>query len=305
MTDRINNGTRRDIGGKPCVYYDGYWIKYYDPPEDTLETKKALIDALTRRLFNHTEHGINVPGQRLDEVKQAYETEQDPARKRVKGAMVAGAYFNRAADIFRKAVELQECGVEIDENNVLMQECGRCLIEALSYGKTVRHRHGDEGIDELWGEPFKAFTMPIEDFYDSRYIKIAQVMHDVDELAEAISDCLSQSSMFQGIGNLIRAFADAAKLKCETLRTDPAIFEVWPSFAVAREQLLDFEPRLPPHPSMLDTQMARDAQALLAAGVQLIGDITRARVAMPKSKREFLERCERLRQALRSPGSAA
>jgi hypothetical protein len=305
MRDRVNNGTKREIGGKLCVYYEGYWIKWYDPPEDTLAAKKELIEALTRRLFNHTEHGINVPGSRLEEVKRAYEAEQDPARKRVKGAMLAGAYFNRAADIFREVVELQECGMQIDENHALMQECGRCLIEALKLGKTVRHRHGDEGIDELWGEPFKAFSVPIGDFYESRYIKIAQVLHDIDELAEGISACLGESSMFQGVGPLIRAYADAAKLKCETLRTDPAIFEVWPSFAVAREALMDFEPQLPSHHSVLDVQMARDALQMLKDGIQLIADITRARVAMPKSKREFLERCERLRAALREPGTAA
>ncbi|MGC4093589.1 MAG: hypothetical protein QM756_37965 [Polyangiaceae bacterium] len=37
----------------------------------------------------------------------------------------------------------------------------------------VLHRSGEEGIDELWGEPFKAFAFPIEEFYKSRYIKIA------------------------------------------------------------------------------------------------------------------------------------
>lgn len=303
--DRVNNGTKREIQGKPCVYYDGYWIKWYEPPEDTLAAKKALIEALTRRLFNHTEHGINVPGSRLEEVKRAYESEQDIDRRRVKGAMLAGAYFNRAADIFHEIVELQECGVPIDENHALMQECGRCLIEALKLGKTVRHRHGDEGIDELWGEPFKAFSVPIEDFYESRYIKIAQVLHDVDEIAEGMTACLEESSMFQGVGLLIRSFAEAAKLKCETLRTDPAIFEVWPSFAVARQALLDFEPRLPPHPSVLDVQISRDAHQMLKDGIQLIGDITRARVAMPKSKREYLERCARLRSALCQPGTAA
>ena len=65
--EQIANGTTREIDGKSCVYYDGYWIKRYDPMEDSLETKKHLIEALTRRLFNHVEHGINMPGERLDE----------------------------------------------------------------------------------------------------------------------------------------------------------------------------------------------------------------------------------------------
>ena len=32
MSETIANGTRREIDGRPSVYYDGYWIKWYDPP---------------------------------------------------------------------------------------------------------------------------------------------------------------------------------------------------------------------------------------------------------------------------------
>ena len=62
--------------------YDGYWIKTYPVPADTLEAKKKLIEALTRRLFNHTEHGLNIPGTRLSEARESYQSETDPARKK-------------------------------------------------------------------------------------------------------------------------------------------------------------------------------------------------------------------------------
>ncbi|MGD8206492.1 MAG: hypothetical protein PVH47_00280, partial [Thiohalocapsa sp.] len=90
MSEDIENGTIAEIDGRTCVYMDGYWIKYYEPPPETLEAKKALIEALTRRLFNHVEHGINIPGFRLAEARAAYEQETDPERKRVNGAMLAG-----------------------------------------------------------------------------------------------------------------------------------------------------------------------------------------------------------------------
>ena len=39
----------------------GHWIKTYPVPRRLrLEAKKKLIEALTRRLFNHTEHGLNI-----------------------------------------------------------------------------------------------------------------------------------------------------------------------------------------------------------------------------------------------------
>ncbi len=295
MSGTVSNGSRRTIGGKPCVFYDGYWIKWYEPPKDSLPAKKHLIEALTRRLFNHVEHGINMPGKRLNEARAAFERETDPEKKRVKGAMLAGALFNRAADIFKKAVELQECGVEITEDNELMRECGRCLMEAMEFGKTVKHRHGDEGIDELWGEPLKAFSMPIEVFYESRYIKIAQAMRDIDSVGNGLIRCLEDSSLFPGIGRSVRAFTQAARQKCETLRTDPVIFEVWPSFVVAGAKLSEFQPRLPVAASEEDHHWAAAGERLLWEGIRLITDLARARVAMPVSTCAFLARCENYR----------
>ena len=96
--------------------------------------------------------------------------------------MLAGAIFNRATDIFTKLVEIQALGVTIEYDNALMRECGEHLQEALTLGKMVLHRSGEEGLDELWGEPFKAFAFTIEEFYNSRYVKIAQAMRAIDEI---------------------------------------------------------------------------------------------------------------------------
>jgi hypothetical protein len=243
-----------------------------------------------------------VPGTRLNEARAAYETEQDPDRKRVKGAMLAGALFNRAADIFKKVVELQECGVEIKEDNELMRECGRCLMEALEFGRTVKHRHGDEVLDELWGEPLKAFSMPIEAFYESRYIKITQAMRDIDRIGTALAQFLAASAFFPGVEAKIRVFTAAAKAKCEALRPDPDIFEVWPSFAVAGDQMCAFQPRLPPPPTDAERREVREGMRLIEVGKQLLTDMARARVAMPKSTSVLMERCEgfRLRSAYSS-----
>ncbi len=138
------------IEGQVRVYYDGYWIKKYDVPADTMLAKKRLIEALTHRLFNHVEYGLNVPGTRLTEARRAFLDETDQAKKRVKGGMLAGALFNRATDIFTKLVELQACGVEIQSDNALMRQCGEHCRNRSPSGKMVLHRSGEEGIDELW-----------------------------------------------------------------------------------------------------------------------------------------------------------
>ena len=296
MTQDIENGTIAEIDGRSCIYYDGYWIKRYEPPPESLEAKKALIEALTRRLFNHVEHGINIPGIRLDEARAAYEAETDPDRKRVNGAMLAGALFNRAAAIFTKLVELQADGIEIEPEDALMKECGQYLLEALELGHMVRHRGGDEGIDELWGEPFKAFSQPIAAFYESRYIKIALTMRDIDRIIGTLITTFEGSTQVPNIVPLLTEFAEAAKRKCEILRTDPAIFQVWPAFVVARDKLLTIQPRLPPAPSLAEIHEAQEGNRILKAGTALVTHIVRARVPMPKSARELIDRCDRFRR---------
>ena len=293
MDNAIASGTRRLIDGTPRVYYHGYWIKAYEAPEDTLSAKKRLIEALTRRLFNHVEHGINVPGTRLDEARRAFDAETDPQRKRVKGSMLAGALFNRATDIFTKLVELQELGVAIEPDDALMRECGEHLQEALELGKMVLHRSGEEGIDELWGEPFKAFSFPVEEFYKSRYVKIAQTMRCIDGICGALAAALAPLPPFAGIAPLIAEFASAAKLKCETLRTEPDIFDVWTSFVVAGEKLVAFPPQLSAHASAAERQNAARGIQLLVRGRDLVSDVARARVPMPKSSQKFAEACRR------------
>ena len=298
MSDSIPNGTRREIDGELRVHYDGYWIKHYDPPPNSEETRKRLIQALTRRLFNHVEHGINIPGTRLDEARAAYQAETDIERKRVNGAMLAGALFNRAADIFTSLVDLQSAGVEIGHDNSLMRECGQCLMEALDLGTMVRHRGGDEGIDELWGEPFKAFSIPIEDFYEGRYLKMAMAMRDIDRLGSGLKDAFSTSTRFSDIDPRIDHLIRAAKRKCEILRTDPVIFEVWPDYVVARERLCNIQPQLPSIPDAAAIREVLEGSRLLRDGSELVTHVVRARVPMPKSTREFLDRCNRFHQAV-------
>lgn len=298
MDAPIINGTRQLVDGELRIYYDGYWIKAYDSPEDSLSAKKKLIEALTRRLFNHVEHGINIPGTLLDTVRASFDAESDPDRRRVKGAMLAGSLFNRGADIFTKLVELQRLGVEIELDNGLMRECGRCLQEALNLGRLVLHRSGDEGIDELWGEPFRAFSIPVEAFYESRYIKIAQTMRDIDRIGDALSSALGSLPLFAGLDTVASQFVAAAKRKCETLRTDPDIIDVWTSFVVAGEHLSAYSPRLSAFPSEALVRAAGDGLTLLRQATELVGNISRARVPMPKSTRDYVERLRAYQHAM-------
>ena len=295
MSETLENGLRREVGGITSVYYEGYWIKCYEPPKDSHTAKKDLILSLTRRLFNHMEHGINIPGKLLDDVRAAYDAESDPRKKRVKGAMLAGALFNRAADIYTHLVDLEASGVEILPENDLIHTCGLCLREALDYGKLVKHRNGDEGIDELWGEPFKAFIMSVDEFYESRYIKIAMTMKNIDQVAENMIDSIKNDLRFSGLDQLIREYAKVARCKCETLRTDDDVFDVWTDFVVAGEEITSFEPNENIETENIPNVDVIDARHLLEAGVKLIDYITRARTPIPKSTEIYVRECQRYR----------
>jgi hypothetical protein len=295
MIDTVPAGTQRVIDGRLRIFYNGYWVKAYEVPADTLLAKKRLIEALTRRLFNHVEHGLNIPGHRLDEARTAFEGETDPSRQRVKGAMLAGALFNRATAIFTKLVEIQSFGVKVDFDNALMRECGEHLQEALALATMVLHRSGEEGLDELWGEPFKAFAFPIEEFYKSRYLKIAMTMESIAQIRDELVEALAPFSMFSGVEVLLCEFAHAAQVKTETLRTDPEIFDVWTSFVVSAEKLVAFRPLLS-NGGSAEQQQAHQGMELVCAGKEIISHVTRARVPMPKTTGEFIERAKRYRR---------
>jgi hypothetical protein len=210
--------------------------------------------------------------------------------------MLAGALFNRATTIFTKLVELRADGVELEPDDALMKECGEYLLEALELGHMVRHRGGDEGIDELWGEPFKAFSQPISAFYQSRYVKIAQTMRDIDRITATLVTTFEGSSQIPNLKPLLTELGEAAKRKCEILRTDPAIFDVWPAFVVARERLRRIQPKLPPAPTLEAIHQAQEANRILKVGTALVTYIVRARVPMPKSARDLIDQCDRFRR---------
>ncbi len=297
MADMIENGTVRDFDGKPCIHYDGYWLRYYITPEDSLATKHLLIKALTRRAFHLTEKGINTPGVKLDEARRAYEEETDPDKKRINGAMLAGALFNRASDIFTVSVELAEKGVEIGSDNTLLKLSSDYFTEALEFGKYVKHYSGAEGLDEVWGEPLKAFAQPVNEFYKSRYIKIASAMRSIDEITIKLKETLEQCINCKEITPLIDDYAEVAKLVSETMKRDNAIFTIWPRFIASKEKLLSFEPDLSGDENEKNnvgefTKIAlRD---LLEKGIKLIKYITDARVPMIKSQNDFFADCDRI-----------
>ena len=119
-------GTKRSVDGQWRVFYDGYWIKAVRSRRPTRwPPRKALIQALTRRLFNHVEHGLNIPGTRLEEARRAFDAETDPQQQAGQGRDAGRARCSTAPPTcFTKVVELQALGVRDRSDNALMHQCG-------------------------------------------------------------------------------------------------------------------------------------------------------------------------------------
>lgn len=292
----VANGTVRTRDGKTCVFYDGYWIRYYEVPHDESAERRDLIKQLTKRVFHHTERGINTPGYRLYEARQAYEAEKDPDRKRVNAAMLAGALLHRGSDIFTMVFELNQRGVEVTASNELMLECESCFLEAFDLGKQVKHYSGEEGLDELWGEPLKVFSMPVSDYYETRYIKIAQTMAAIDAIADRMLDTFSAVPGFGALPDYVIAYSRAAELESETMKSDPAIFDVWPDFVVTGDDLEAFEPERAM--TKEDRAIAERGVKLVRQGQRLIEWIAFARVPMPKTTDNYFQRCAEFKNAV-------
>jgi len=292
MQSEPENGTEREIEGKLCVYYDGYWIRSYHLHKDSFADKKQMIDQLTRRVFHHVEPGLNTPSNRLDDIRAIYEAEDNLAMKRVKGAMLAGALLNRGRYILTVIVELEEAGVKIESSNELLRECGRCFMEALELGKNIKLADGgDEGVDELWGEPFRVFSMPIEDFFHSRYIKIAQTMSEIDQVAVTVGKVINQLDVFDDMKDKLAELTNSTKLACETIRSDPAIFNVWPRYIAAKEAYEEYMVNMLAGKKSREYLEFLDAYRLIKEGGALLVKLATLRVPLPNSVQNYSQRC--------------
>jgi hypothetical protein len=291
QTVEPDNGTIREHNGKICVFTDGYWLRYYAPPPNTMAEKRELIYSLRRRVFHHTEEGINSPGWRMEISRKYYEAETDPGRKRVKAAMLAGSLFNRATDIFTSVVDLEEKGIHVDDTNQLVKQCEACFMEALELGKEVKHFSGEEGVDELWGEPFKAFSMPIDKFFESRYVKLAQTFAAIDCVVDRMVSVFEKVDGFDDVLPLLEELRDVCKTEVETMRRDEAIYEVWPRYVTAKENIMAFKPcGLSTHENRL--RYWEDGLRLLHMGKDVVSYLSGVRVPMPATTENYMANCD-------------
>lgn len=293
MRDEIKNGTIKDFNGKSCIYFDGYWLRHYSVHADNIADKKIIIDQMTRRVFHHVEVGINTPGRHLEKVRESYEAEICPHKKRVKAAMLAGALLNRGRDILNSIVNLESSGVVVGKDNPLFSECGKCLTEALELGQNIKLNDGGEGNTELWGEPFRVFTLTTSQFFETRYIKLAQTMSEIDRVADIMEKVIQLDPLFSDLQPLLENFVETAKQASETLRSDVAMFDIWPAYVAAKELFQEHETVIPVDLDEERRRTLKQHYRLIKEGGELLSRHTNLRVPVPESVEAYIEKCEK------------
>ena len=135
--------------------------------------------------------------------------------------------------------------------------------------------------------------MPVADFYQSRFIKIAQGMCEIDLVANCMIDVFCRRTPFAGLKDLVLDYAAAAKQVAETMKKDRIIFNVWPNFVALGEQLDAFRPELPDQADQMLRMRLAYGRNLIQEGRRLTNYIAGARVPMPQSTRAYIEKCNR------------
>ncbi|MDX1519936.1 MAG: hypothetical protein R3318_07405, partial [Gammaproteobacteria bacterium] len=151
---------------------------------------------------------------------------------------------------------------------------------------------GGEGNTELWGEPFRVFTMSMSEFFETRYIKLAQTMSGIDRVAGAMMSVIKCHKAFNGMKILLDDFALTAKHACETLRSDPAIFEVWPAYVAAKELFEEYPLVIPDNIKDEEKSRLNEQFRVIKEGGELLARLANLRVPIPESVESFIEKCE-------------
>ena len=165
-----------------------------------------------------------------------------------------------------------------------MRECGGCLQEALKLGAWCCTAAATRASTSCGRSPSAPSRSRNEAFYESRYIKIAQALRVVDRIAAVMAATFATTPLFRGVEPLVFDFARIARSSarpCVPTRTSSTCGRSSSPPRSARRA----HPALGPAADESTRQLAADGLHLILQGRNLVTDIIRARVTMPKSAR--------------------
>ena len=135
-------------------------------------------------------------------------------------------------------------------------------------------------------------------YYESRYVKVAQTMRSIDEIAEKMIVTFTSFPAFRDLGQIIRDYARAAREETEIMKSDLDFFRNWPEFVSLGEQISRFKPDPSGGDNTLTTSQLDEGKQLLCEGKDLLRDIAAVRVPILISSRQYLAALDNFWSAL-------
>ena len=135
--------------------------------------------------------------------------------------MLAGALFNRATDIFTAVVDLAERGVHISDDNELMRQWRGVLpggAHARQAGQALQRRGGHRRALGRATQGLRHTGLGV--------LRVALREDRADDARhrrhrDGLERVMGSEPGFEGIIERVQAFAAAARLETETMRSDP------------------------------------------------------------------------------------
>jgi hypothetical protein len=314
------NGYIETINGTERVWWNGYAIKHYSPPEkdDYLE---EILENLEERLlsfFRHAESGIRPPrnidlDKYIEILREEYQ-DASPDQQRVHAAYLVGALFWRVADKLKEGI-IESEGEKLEVNNPQYQAVGADIMEANSLLKFVRRKgikkftpyEVDQVLNGIWGEFIQPATLGVTQYQKHSYLRLADAMAEIDKVFGAIKEVIEANKVeFPYLMQAVPIFeelASVAKCRSEIIRSDsgdkekgvPAFRHVHAAFDAASSNRQKFKKELK---ERFEDDMPRGLE-------QLLGLVSRAgnfMVSMAKIRakedgnllKEFYQECQEL-----------
>ena len=103
---------------------------------------------------------------------------------------------------------------------------------------------------------------------------------------------IEHSPVFSAVKEKLIELGTASKLACETLRSDPIIFEIWPRYVVAKEAFEEYAIDISHVKRSKERLKYMEGYELIKDGGLLLTVLSSLRVPMPKSVQNYIKKCD-------------
>ena len=125
-------------------------------------------------------------------------------------------------------------------------------------------------------------------------------MSEIDRITDSLLQIIDTQEQFESARPAMEELCVTAKLACETIRTDPVNFDIWPRYVAAKESMEDYISSYMEKLADNNHVLQRRVIEMIRDGSALIISLATVRVPMPKSTEQILEECRQLGKNIES-----